>query len=913
MLSARAQSRGRAWVLVIVSTGLALWLFAASTASAAPSEFYGISQGSLDERDVQGMAADGVHSERFLLRWKSIEPTRGSFHWTQRNRFIGQLASQGIRPVPFVWGSPNWVGSGALAQPPVNRTADQAAWRTFLQKAVARYGPGGTYWTNTYRRQYGPSAKPMPIKSWQIWNEPNLKKFFTPGATVDQSARTYARLLQISHDAIETQDPKAQIVFAGMPGYGDSKAWVFLDHVYDVAGARSDFDATALHPYARSVDEFRRQVLQFRASMTNHNDAGTPLWLTELAWGSGPPDAFGHNVGLSRQQQLLFNSFKLILYRRSDWNIERVYWFLWRDPAPDSFYSHLCSICGTAGLLNHDGTPKPAYNTFRNFTSETTPPPVHIDSGPSQDSFTGDTTPTFGFSSNEDGSTFECHFTGRPFFPCSSPFTPRTSLSDGTQTFFVKAVDAVGNESEVRSRHFTVDTTAPAVTITSGPANGSTSADPNPSFSFDSNEPGATFSCELDSGGFAPCSSPYAASQLAHGGHSFRVKATDEVGNTGSAARIWKIGLVINSGPAPGSPTNDRTPSFAFSSPDTGGFSCQIDGVVVDADCSSPFTSPALSDGDHAFAVQHDTDTASRDFTVDTTRPVVTMSSGPADGSLTNDPTPTFGFSSTESGSTFQCRYEGHGFSACSGARSDTPASRLSEGPHSFFVRAVDAAGNDSDVMSRSFTVDTVAPTVTIRDADRSTTTRTVRRARATFTLHASEHVSLRCRIDSRPFKSCSSPYRTPRLRSGTHRLKVKATDQAGNVGTKRKRFRIERNRSGGVSSTLAIVRSHPRCHGVAATLIGSPHGDQLRGTKGRDVIVGFAGNDEIDGRGGPDLICGRRGDDHLIAGWGDDRVLGGLGSDHIRGGAGGDTIRGGFGPDFCAGGARSVHCEHRI
>ena len=59
--------------------------------------------------------------------------------------------------------------------------------------------------------------------------------------------------------------------------------------------------------------------------MTNHGDADTPLWLTELAWGSGPPDQFGHNMGLAGQQQLLFNSFKLILHRRSDWNIQRVY------------------------------------------------------------------------------------------------------------------------------------------------------------------------------------------------------------------------------------------------------------------------------------------------------------------------------------------------------------------------------------------------------------------------------------------------------------------------------------------------------------------------------------------------------------------------------------------------------------
>ena len=645
--------------------------------------------------------------------------------------------------------------------------------------------------------------------------------------------------------------------------------------------------------------------------MTNHDDADTPLWLTELAWGSGPPDQFGHNVGLARQQQLLFNSFKLLLLHRSDWNIQRVYWFLWRDPAPGSYYSRLCSICGTAGLLSYNRTSKPARATFKSFTAETTPPPVHIDSGPGEGSVTPNATPTFGFSSNEDGATFECHFTGQAFFPCSSPYTRVSPLPDGADTFFVKAIDAAGNESGAVSRRFTVDTTGPAVTISSGPANGSTSADPSPSFSFGSDESGARFGCQLDSGGFAPCSSPYAASGLAGGQHSFQVRAIDQAGNIGPAeTRTWRIGLAITSGPASGSTINDRSPSFAFSSPDPGRFSCQVDGVVVDADCTSPFTSPTLSEGDHTFAVQQRADTVSREFTIDTTIPVVTVSSGPADDSVTNDPTPSFGFSSTKPGSTFQCRYEGDAFSACSGASSDTAASPLSDGRHSFFVRAIDHAGNGSQVVSRSFTVDTQPPKVRITDAARTTAAKTERRSRATFILQASEHVALRCRIDSRPFKPCSSPYRTPKLTPGTHRLKVKATDEAGNVGTKLKRFKIQRRRPR--ASTAASVPSHPRCHGIAATLIGTPHGDVLRGTKGRDVIVGFAGNDKINGRGGSDLICGRRGDDDLIAGWGNDRVIGGPGSDHIRGGAGGDTIRGGSNLDLCRGAptSRTFHCE---
>ena len=360
---------------------LSVPLFAASPASAAPSEFYGIAQGTLDLQDYEGMQAAKVHTERFLIRWRSIEPSKGSFDWTDDDNFVGQLASHGIRPLPFLWGSPSWVGNGPIAQPPLGSAADQTAWKDFLTRAVARYGPGGTYWGAPYhsevRGERGAASGPVLADLERAQPEEVLH----PGSSVAQSAQKYVNLLKISHDTIKAKDSHALIVLAGMPGFGDSKAWVFLDAIYDVAGSKNYFDVTALHPYARDLNEFRSELNLFRTSIVNHGDSATPMWLTEWAWGSGPPDQFGHNVGLTGQQTMLNNSVKLVLQQRTAWNIQRMYWFLWRDPEPGSFYAHLCSICGTAGLLRFNRTAKPAYNTFKSFTAETTPPVASIQRG----------------------------------------------------------------------------------------------------------------------------------------------------------------------------------------------------------------------------------------------------------------------------------------------------------------------------------------------------------------------------------------------------------------------------------------------------------------------------------------------------------------------------------------------------
>ena len=229
------------------------------------------------------------------------------------------------------------------------------AWQNFLKAAVARYGPGGSYWSTKYKQDYGPSATPLPIQSWQIWNEPNLKKYFSPGSTTQQAANKYAQLLAISHDAIKARDPQATVVLAGMPSIphatGCSNAWDFLNALYNVAGVKADFDAAALHPYGCNLDQTRTGISQFSAVMKNHGDGATPLWLTEFAWGSGAPDQFCKNKGLAGQRDLLVSSFRMILQNRKTWNVQRLFWFLWRDAEPGSNFATYCSFCGTRGAF----------------------------------------------------------------------------------------------------------------------------------------------------------------------------------------------------------------------------------------------------------------------------------------------------------------------------------------------------------------------------------------------------------------------------------------------------------------------------------------------------------------------------------------------------------------------------------
>jgi len=148
---------------------------------------------------------------------------------------------------------------------------------------------------------------------------------------------------------------------------------------------------------------------------------------------------------------------------------------------------------------------------------------------------------TFTFTSTEVGGGFQCKLDRDPFAPCTSPFVSG-ALADGKHTFRVKAVDAAGNldKSAAKAKAWTVDTKPPNTTITKKPTTPTTS--PNAAFKFTSSEKKSTFQCNLDSGGFVPCTSA-PTFPLSQGAHHIEVRATDAAGNVDPTPAIfdWEI------------------------------------------------------------------------------------------------------------------------------------------------------------------------------------------------------------------------------------------------------------------------------------------------------------------------------------------------------------------------------------
>jgi PKD repeat protein len=159
----------------------------------------------------------------------------------------------------------------------------------------------------------------------------------------------------------------------------------------------------------------------------------------------------------------------------------------------------------------------------------------------------------------------------------------------------------------------------------------------------------------------------------------------------------------------------------------------------------------------------------------DTIAPQTTIGSGPKDFVRSDEAS--FSFSSSEAGSSFECRLDSGSWEPCSPPKA---LSDLPDGDHTFSVRAKDPAGNqDQSEATRRFTVDTQAPQTTLTSTPGASTTDTT----PTFAFTASETGSgFACRMDAASFAPCSSPFTSPALSAGSHRFEVRASDRAGNA-----------------------------------------------------------------------------------------------------------------------------------
>jgi Ca2+-binding RTX toxin-like protein len=166
----------------------------------------------------------------------------------------------------------------------------------------------------------------------------------------------------------------------------------------------------------------------------------------------------------------------------------------------------------------------------------------------------------------------------------------------------------------------------------------------------------------------------------------------------------------------PPSLTKSTTAEFTFAANPASGasFECKLDGGAFAA-CTSPKTYSGLSGNAAATGTAHsfqvrarnasgtDPSPASYDWTVDTVKPAVAITSMPTNPSTS--PAATFDFSANEP-ATFSCSLAGPKPAAAAACSSGIGYTSLPDGGYGFQVAAIDQAGNESDSVLYEWTVE---------------------------------------------------------------------------------------------------------------------------------------------------------------------------------------------------------------
>jgi polysaccharide biosynthesis protein PslG len=269
------------------------------------------------------MATNGVESVRLAIRWDVVQAGGpDALDLAGADAEIAAAAARGLRVLPVVQGTPAW-----SAPEPARPPADPDDYGRFLAALVARYGPQGSLWAER------PDLPRIPVRAWQLWNEPNLTRYWTG----KPFAGTFVRLLRAAHTALHAADPGATVVLAGLP----NESWKALRRIY-AAGGRGTFDAVALHPYTGQPADVLRLVRYARNVMRNAGDGRRPVWITELSWPAakgGVPHPVGFETTDKGQARRLDAVMKLLVQNRRERKIARVFWYTWlsRERGPSAF------------------------------------------------------------------------------------------------------------------------------------------------------------------------------------------------------------------------------------------------------------------------------------------------------------------------------------------------------------------------------------------------------------------------------------------------------------------------------------------------------------------------------------------------------------------------------------------------
>jgi hypothetical protein len=260
----------------------------------------GVDTPAMRDQQLSAIARTGIDVIRITIPWYAVQPDEpgplgATYDFAFPDQLIRAAASHGLRAqVTFAY-TPDWA-SGANASDTaycnlLNVTSVAPGplqqYASALGAVVRRYGEGGSFWRANL------DLPRLPVTSWEVWNEPNLKGYWCPAPEPER----YANMFVLAAREIERADPSATIVSGGVPLASPSNSLIDVSRFFSRALRQQprlleDADAVGIHAYPHGdLDDQMRALARFRSELREGGVPNSmPMAITEIGWSIGGED-----------------------------------------------------------------------------------------------------------------------------------------------------------------------------------------------------------------------------------------------------------------------------------------------------------------------------------------------------------------------------------------------------------------------------------------------------------------------------------------------------------------------------------------------------------------------------------------------------------------------------------------------
>ena len=252
-------------------------------------------ESALLERHLDEVEAGNLAFIRANVDWGQLEPRAPvggvhAFDFAGADRWVSALAAHGIRwqAIGIGASTPSWAvspsaaaaGCGGRAPP-----ADPALVAEMMGAVAERYGRDGSFW------EEHPELEALPVRDYEVWNEPNHGAFWCPAP---DPAR-FADLFIAAAEAVRAVDPDANLITGGLAPFHDTvaaspgvaakmDAAEFLTGMVEARPEmRQAASAIGVHTYG-DPEGITSDLEWYRATLDGLGLGATPISLNEIGW-----------------------------------------------------------------------------------------------------------------------------------------------------------------------------------------------------------------------------------------------------------------------------------------------------------------------------------------------------------------------------------------------------------------------------------------------------------------------------------------------------------------------------------------------------------------------------------------------------------------------------------------------------